>query len=80
MIGRGELGFVLAKSALDAGLLPSRAYCATVWALLLATLIGPYAFRLSLRCGPPLEGTAARGAPPAEAPIGVEWKRDQEAS
>ena len=52
MIGRGELGFVLAKEALEAGLMPSRAYCATVWALLLATLLGPYAFRLSLRCTP----------------------------
>lgn len=51
MIGRGELGFVLAKEALEAGLMPSRAYCATVWALLLATLLGPFAFRLSLRCG-----------------------------
>ena len=49
MIGRGELGFVLAKESLDAGLLPPRAYCATVWALLLATLLGPYAFRLSLK-------------------------------
>lgn len=52
MIGRGELGFVLAKSALDDGLLGSRAYCATVWALLLATLLGPIAFRLSLRLSP----------------------------
>ena len=49
MIGRGELGFVLAKEALEDGLLPSRAYCATVWALVLATLVGPCAFRLSLR-------------------------------
>jgi hypothetical protein len=48
-VGRGELGFVLAKEATDSGLLPARAVCATVWALLLATLLGPFAFRLSLK-------------------------------
>mmetsp|Transcript_44881 Transcript_44881/g.117740 ORF Transcript_44881/g.117740 Transcript_44881/m.117740 type:complete len:109 (-) Transcript_44881:167-493(-) len=55
MIGRGELGFVIAKEALDDGLLSSRAYCATVWALLLATLLGPIAFRLSLRLSPAIK-------------------------
>ena len=48
MIGRGELGFVLATESLDAEMLDQRQYCATVWALLLATLLGPCAFRLSL--------------------------------
>ena len=51
MVGRGELGFLLATESLEAGMLEQRAYCATVWALVLATLLGPIAFRLSLRVG-----------------------------
>lgn len=57
MIGRGELGFQLATTSRAAGILTPEAYSATIWALLLATLLGPYAFRLSMRltsCG--LEG------------------------
>lgn len=52
MIGRGELGFLLAKEAVATGILPQGAYCATVWALLLATLLGPIFFRLSMRWEP----------------------------
>ena len=54
MIGRGELGFQLATTARSAGILTPPAYSATIWALLLATLLGPVAFRLSMRftaCG-----------------------------
>ena len=52
MIGRGELGFQLATTARAAGILTLEAYSATIWALLLATLLGPYAFRLSMRYTP----------------------------
>ena len=58
MIGRGELGFVLATESLEAGMLEQRAYCATVWALVLATLLGPLAFRLSLRVRAEAPGAA----------------------
>ena len=64
MIGRGELGFVLATESLEAGMLEQRAYCATVWALVLATLIGPLAFRLSLRVR--AEAPGAAGAAPTD--------------
>ena len=60
MVGRGELGFVLATESLEAGMLEQRAYCATVWALVLATLLGPVAFRLSLRV-PQRVGTGEAG-------------------
>ena len=63
MIGRGELGFVLAADAMAAGILPGRAYVATVWALVLATLLGPIAFRASLQC----HGCLTRGAKPVDA-------------
>ena len=52
MIGRGELGFQLATTAQASGLMSAGAYSATIWALLLATLLGPYAFRLSMRLTP----------------------------
>lgn len=52
MIGRGELGFQLATTSRAAGILSPEAYSATIWALLLATLLGPYAFRLSMRLTP----------------------------
>ena len=76
MVGRGELGFQLATSAKAAGILTPAAYSATIWALLLATLLGPFAFRLAMRftpCG--LEQDAApeareeeRCASPATSP------------
>ncbi|KAL1507356.1 hypothetical protein AB1Y20_008202 [Prymnesium parvum] len=52
MIGRGELGFQLATTARNDGIITSEAYSATIWALLLATLLGPYAFRLSMKLTP----------------------------
>ena len=54
MIGRGELGFMLITASRADGLVSDRGYSATIWALLLATLVGPYAYRLSLKlatCG-----------------------------
>ena len=36
----------------NAGILTPEAYSATIWALLLATLLGPYAFRLSMKLTP----------------------------
>ena len=47
MIGRGELGFLLVTTSLEDGIINRRAYSATIWALILATLLGPFAFRLS---------------------------------
>ena len=49
MVGRGELGFVMAGSAFRNGLLGSTAYVASVWALLVATLVSPIQMRAALR-------------------------------
>jgi len=51
MIGRGELGFVIAGDAMMEGLLTDISYSSTVWALVLATLFGPILFRWSLSIG-----------------------------
>lgn len=66
MVGRGELGFVQIQTALSAGILgpansvmTQAAYGSIVWALLIASLLGPIAFRLTLKMKP-------RGVSPAE--------------
>lgn len=49
MVGRGELGFVVAKMALAMGLLHERSFSACIWALLLATILGPFMFQYFLK-------------------------------
>mmetsp|Transcript_46863 Transcript_46863/g.118087 ORF Transcript_46863/g.118087 Transcript_46863/m.118087 type:complete len:474 (+) Transcript_46863:55-1476(+) len=49
MVGRGEIGFLVAGASLRSGLLTEESHSATVWALMLATLLGPIMFQASLR-------------------------------
>lgn len=53
MVGRGELGFVVAKMALAMGLLSEPSFSACIWALLLATILGPFMFQYFLTYDPP---------------------------
>jgi len=57
MVGRGELGFVVAKMALHMGLLTQKSFSACIWALLLATIIGPFMFQFFLKYDPPPKKT-----------------------
>jgi Kef-type K+ transport system membrane component KefB len=41
MVSRGDLGFLLARTAQQKGLLDDESYAAVVWALLLCTCLGP---------------------------------------
>ena len=66
MIGRGELGFLLVTTSLEDRIINRRAYSATIWALILATLIGPFAFRLSSKATS-LQRPAARTASKSQA-------------
>jgi Kef-type K+ transport system membrane component KefB len=74
MVGRGELGFVMAEEAFSTGLTGSLAFSITVWALLISTLVSPIMFRKLLaaqaqaeaRLGQPAE---LEGAPPAAEPV-----------
>ena len=50
MVGRGELGFVMAQQAYDGKLISLRSLTACVWALLIATFISPFAMKAALRC------------------------------
>jgi Kef-type K+ transport system membrane component KefB len=62
MVGRGELGFVQIEAAKSAGILGATgaeaAYGAIVWALLIASLVGPILFRLTLKMKPKGESSA----------------------
>lgn len=49
MIGRGELGFVIAEQALGEGILTIRSFIACIWALLLATVLAPFLLRATLQ-------------------------------
>jgi len=55
MVGRGELGFVVAKMALAMGLLHETSFSACIWALLLATILGPFMFQYFLKFDKPSE-------------------------
>jgi Kef-type K+ transport system membrane component KefB len=57
MVGRGELGFVQIQTAkatgiLGKGAMMNAAFGAIVWSLLIASLIGPVLFRLTLKMKP----------------------------
>jgi len=51
MVGRGEIGFMVLPGCYDAGLISAECYSATIWALTLATLLGPIMFKTTLRLG-----------------------------
>jgi Kef-type K+ transport system membrane component KefB len=59
MVGRGELGFVQIQTCLTEGILGPKeavatqaAFGAIVWALLIASLVGPVLFRITLKMKP----------------------------
>lgn len=59
MVGRGELGFVVAKMALAMGLLHEASFSACIWALLLATILGPFMFQFFLKFDKPIKDVDA---------------------
>lgn len=48
MVGRGELGFLMARQSLDDELLTEDSMAITVWALLISTFISPFLVRFSI--------------------------------
>ena len=61
MVGRGELGFVMAEEGYKSGLTSKLTFAVTVWALLVATLLSPIAFRSALPAAPANESTEGAG-------------------
>lgn len=62
MVGRGELGLVMAEEAYRTGLTDELTFAATVWALLIATLVSPLIFRQLMATA--VVGEAEAAAPP----------------
>ena len=58
MVGRGELGFVMATETFKRGETSSLAFSITVWALLVATLVSPIVLRRLLPAPPPARAAA----------------------
>ncbi len=48
MVGRGELGFLLAAEALRRKLMSEEAFGACIWALLLCTVVAPFVFKFAV--------------------------------
>eukprot|EP00049_Salpingoeca_infusionum_P020577 m.364476 g.364476 ORF g.364476 m.364476 type:complete len:490 (-) comp27214_c0_seq1:7-1476(-) len=49
MVGRGELGFLMASDARDSGLIQDDTFAIAAWALLLCTFMSPILMRVSLK-------------------------------
>merc|ERR1712137_111725 len=45
MVGRGEVGFMMASSAYAGGVLPEKIFLIVMWALILATSLSPFPFQ-----------------------------------
>ena len=56
MVGRGELGFVMAEEGYARGVTSKLTFSVTVWALLLATLLSPIALGRVLARQPQVDG------------------------
>jgi Kef-type K+ transport system membrane component KefB len=67
MVGRGELGLVMAEEAFRTGLTDELTFAATVWALLIATLISPLIFRQLVANAARVDEGEAEA--PAETPV-----------
>merc|ERR1711918_23286 len=64
MVGRGELGFMQISTAYKIGMVSLGVYGATVWGLLVASILGPFMFRFAVQFAKSKE--AKSEAAPAE--------------
>jgi Kef-type K+ transport system membrane component KefB len=67
MVGRGELGFMQISTAYKMGMVSLGVYGATVWGLLVASILGPFMFRFAVQFAKNQEAktAGAEGASPA---------------
>lgn len=49
LVGRGELGLIIAATAREESLIDDEVFAITVWALLISTLVSPLVFSVFLR-------------------------------
>merc|ERR1711976_874699 len=61
MVGRGELGFMQISTAYKIGMVSLGMYGATVWGLLVASILGPFMFRFAVQFAKSQEAKNAGG-------------------
>merc|ERR1711976_772207 len=61
MVGRGELGFMQISTAYKMGMVSLGVYGATVWGLLVASILGPFMFRFAVQFAKSQEAKTAGG-------------------
>lgn len=49
MVGRGEVGLLMASQALEDHILPKEAFSITIWSILLNTFISPFLFHVAIQ-------------------------------
>merc|ERR1712093_548236 len=64
MVGRGELGFMQISTAYKLGMVSLGIYGATVWGLLVASILGPFMFRFSVKFAKSVEAKEGKAATP----------------
>merc|ERR1711976_375495 len=67
MVGRGELGFMQISTAYKMGMVSLGIYGATVWGLLVASLLGPFMFRAAVQFAKSHAGADSKSASPESA-------------
>merc|ERR1712093_215454 len=68
MVGRGELGFMQISTAYKMGMVSQGIYGATVWGLLVASILGPFMFRFAVQFAKSREAKTA-GEPEGVSPV-----------
>merc|ERR1711977_710854 len=69
MVGRGELGFMQISTGYKLGMVSLGVYGATVWGLLVASILGPFMFRGAVKFAASCEAKAAPAEPQTASPV-----------
>jgi Kef-type K+ transport system membrane component KefB len=69
MVGRGELGFMQISTGYKLGMVSLGVYGATVWGLLVASILGPFMFRYAVQFAKSQEAKAAPAEPKTETSV-----------
>merc|ERR1711998_779714 len=69
MVGRGELGFMQISTGYKLGMVSLGVYGATVWGLLVASILGPFMFRYAVQFAKSQEAKAAPAEPQTETSV-----------
>jgi len=69
MVGRGELGFMQISTGYKLGMVSLGVYGATVWGLLVASILGPFMFRGAVKFAASVEAKSASAEPQTQTSV-----------